>query len=80
LDSHFYFLEIDTRLPLEHPVTEWITGTDLVELQIGSEAVLSVNRRFKIKGHAVELRVYTKRSTNDFLPEVAVLGGVNTCG
>lgn len=75
-NNNFYFLEMNTRLQVEHPVTEWITGTDLVELQIrvARGEVLSMKQEdLKIKGHAVELRVYAEDPTNDFLPSVGHL-------
>ena len=75
-NNNFYFLEMNTRLQVEHPVTEWITGTDLVELQIrvarGEE--LSIKQEdLHIKGHALELRVYAEDPMNDFLPSVGHL-------
>jgi propionyl-CoA carboxylase alpha chain len=75
-NNNFYFLEMNTRLQVEHPVTEWITGTDLVELQIrvarGEE--LSIKQEdLQIKGHALELRVYAEDPMNDFLPSVGHL-------
>lgn len=75
-NNNFYFLEMNTRLQVEHPVTELITGTDLVELQIrvarGEE--LSIKQEdLKIKGHAMELRVYAEDPMNDFLPSVGHL-------
>ena len=75
-DHNFYFLEMNTRLQVEHPVTEWITGVDLVELQIkvarGEE--LSIKQEdLAINGHAVELRVYAEDPRNDFLPSVGTL-------
>ncbi|WP_298311477.1 acetyl-CoA carboxylase biotin carboxylase subunit [uncultured Aquimarina sp.] len=75
-NHNFYFLEMNTRLQVEHPVTELITGTDLVELQIkvarGEE--LSIKQEdLDIKGHALELRVYAEDPLNDFLPSVGHL-------
>ena len=78
VDSHlnFYFLEMNTRLQVEHPVTEFITGIDLVEQQIkiASGEALSFNQNdLNISGHAVELRVYAEDSMNNFLPSVGNL-------
>ncbi|MBP2282617.1 propionyl-CoA carboxylase alpha chain [Flavobacterium sp. CG_23.5] len=75
-NNNFYFLEMNTRLQVEHPVTEWITGTDLVELQIrvarGEELIIK-QEDLQIKGHALELRVYAEDPMNDFLPSVGHL-------
>ena len=75
-NNNFYFLEMNTRLQVEHPVTELITGTDLVELQIrvarGEELTIK-QEDLRIKGHAMELRVYAEDPMNDFLPSVGHL-------
>lgn len=67
----FYFLEVNTRLQVEHPVTEEITGLDLVQLQIESAQglPLSVTQEdIKGKGYAIEARLYAEDASNDFLP------------
>ncbi|PWH82685.1 acetyl-CoA carboxylase biotin carboxylase subunit [Algibacter marinivivus] len=75
-DHNFYFLEMNTRLQVEHPVTELISGVDLVELQIKvarGEALQIKQDDLKINGHALELRVYAEDPLNDFLPSVGHL-------
>lgn len=75
-DLNYYFLEMNTRLQVEHPVTELITGVDLVELQIQvarGEALSIKQEDLKIKGHALELRVYAEDPLNEFLPSVGTL-------
>ncbi|WP_026706683.1 acetyl-CoA carboxylase biotin carboxylase subunit [Flavobacterium frigidarium] len=75
-NNNFYFLEMNTRLQVEHPVTELITGINLVELQIRvarGEALKIKQEDLKITGHALELRVYAEDPLNDFLPSVGNL-------
>ncbi|MCG8331416.1 MAG: acetyl-CoA carboxylase biotin carboxylase subunit [Chitinophagales bacterium] len=75
-DLNYYFLEMNTRLQVEHPVTEWITGIDLVEQQIKiarNEPLAIQQEDLEIKGHAVELRVYAEDPRNNFLPSVGEL-------
>ena len=73
---NFYFLEMNTRLQVEHPVTECITGLDLVALQIKiarGEKLPFSQEDLAINGHAIELRVYAEDPLNDFLPSVGTL-------
>lgn len=78
LDEHqnFYFLEMNTRLQVEHPVTEQITGIDLVRQMIyiaeGRELTLK-QQDLKINGHAIEVRIYAEDPANQFLPDVGTL-------
>ncbi|WP_396186281.1 acetyl/propionyl/methylcrotonyl-CoA carboxylase subunit alpha [Flavobacterium sp.] len=75
-NDNFYFLEMNTRLQVEHPVSELISGVDLVELQIKvarGEALTIKQEDLKINGHAMELRVYAEDPMNDFLPSVGHL-------
>lgn len=75
-NQNFYFLEMNTRLQVEHPVTELISGFDLVELQIKiaqGEALQIKQEDLKIKGHALELRVCAEDPLNNFLPSVGKL-------
>ena len=72
----FYFLEMNTRLQVEHPVTEMITGIDLVEQQIkvAEGGVLEMKQEdLKIIGHAFEVRVYAEDPNNNFLPDIGTL-------
>ncbi|MBL7924589.1 MAG: acetyl-CoA carboxylase biotin carboxylase subunit [Bacteroidia bacterium] len=73
---NFYFLEMNTRLQVEHPVTEMITGVDLVkeQIRIAEGHPLSFGQDdLKINGHAVEVRVYAEDPANNFLPDIGKL-------
>jgi acetyl-CoA carboxylase biotin carboxylase subunit len=75
-NKNFYFLEMNTRLQVEHPVTEMITGLDLVKLQIKvaeGEKLPFAQNDLTIHGHAVEVRVYAEDPTNNFLPDIGTL-------
>ena len=73
---NFYFLEMNTRLQVEHPVTELITGLDLVkeQIRVAEGHTLSFKQEdLKISGHAMELRVCAEDPTNNFLPDIGRL-------
>jgi propionyl-CoA carboxylase alpha chain len=75
-NTEFYFLEMNTRLQVEHPVTELISGVDLVKQQIliARGEVLSIKQEdLSIQGHALELRVYAEDPANNFLPSIGTL-------
>jgi len=72
----FFFLEVNTRLQVEHPVTEAITGIDLVreQLRISSGEIVSFTQEgLKVEGHAIEARLYAEDPVNDFLPATGTI-------
>jgi acetyl/propionyl-CoA carboxylase alpha subunit len=80
-NKNFYFLEMNTRLQVEHPVTEFITGLDLVkeQLSIANGEKLSIQQKdIKLLGHSIECRVYAEDALNDFLPSTGKIFNYKT--
>lgn len=74
--GEFYFLEMNTRLQVEHPVTEMVTGIDLVKLQFqiaGGAAMPFAQADLSQQGHAIECRIYAEDARNNFLPAIGTV-------
>ncbi|MEC3769666.1 acetyl-CoA carboxylase biotin carboxylase subunit, partial [Cupriavidus sp. SS-3] len=80
-DGSFYFMEMNTRLQVEHPVTEMITGQDLVEWQLrvaAGEPLPLAQEQLRIDGHALEARIYAENPDKQFLPSTGTLRFLRT--
>jgi acetyl-CoA carboxylase biotin carboxylase subunit len=75
--DHFYFMEMNTRIQVEHPITEMVTGLDLVKEQIklaAGEKLSIVSEKVKILGHAIECRINAEDPDKDFIPSSGTIG------
>ncbi len=68
-DNKFYFMEMNTRIQCEHPVTEMVTGIDLVKLQLQvAMGDMYINKKILVKEHAIELRINAENPYKNFMP------------
>ena len=82
-DGSFYFMEMNTRIQVEHPITEWITGIDLIKEQIriaDGKRLSYTQDQVKISGHAIEVRINAERPEKNFLPCPGTITGLHLPG
>lgn len=82
-NNHFYFMEMNTRIQVEHPVTEWVTGVDLVKEQIRIASGMSLAYKqedIKITGHAIECRINAENPAKNFRPSPGLITDVHLPG
>ncbi|MFA5833085.1 MAG: acetyl-CoA carboxylase biotin carboxylase subunit [Bacteroidota bacterium] len=75
-DKHFYFLEVNTRIQVEHPITEMVYGIDIIKEQIRiaqGEKLSLTQDEVRINGHAIEVRIYAEEYDNNFLPSTGII-------
>jgi acetyl/propionyl-CoA carboxylase alpha subunit len=80
-NENFYFLEMNTRLQVEHPVTEMVTGIDLIEMQLkiaAGEKILVSQKDLKVHGHSIEMRICAENPESDFLPSTGKITDIKT--
>ncbi|MDD3184728.1 MAG: acetyl-CoA carboxylase biotin carboxylase subunit [Anaerostipes sp.] len=82
-DDNFYFIEMNTRIQVEHPVTEWVTGIDLIREQIriamGNDLTYSQDE-VQVRGHAIECRINAENTERNFMPSPGVITSVHFPG
>ncbi|MDY2937117.1 MAG: acetyl-CoA carboxylase biotin carboxylase subunit [Fusicatenibacter sp.] len=82
-DGNFYFMEMNTRIQVEHPVTEWVTGLDLIkeQIRVASGLPLSLTQdQVKLKGHAIECRINAENPEKNFMPCPGLITDVHLPG
>jgi len=81
-DGHFYFMEVNTRIQVEHPVTEMVFGIDLIKEQIRLAAgeILNSKNELKIRGHAIECRINAENPDKNFMPSPGTITDFHTPG